>query len=84
MKSTHQSVAMSPGAINTPMHANGNHAALAKLHPLDRMGEASDVVDAVLYLKKGAREIRVILYAKEPSYSSSAETRGEEICVWIA
>jgi hypothetical protein len=38
--------------------------------------------DAVLI--KGTREIRVILYAKEPSYGSSAETRGEGICVWIA
>ncbi|MBV8140739.1 MAG: SDR family oxidoreductase [Verrucomicrobia bacterium] len=42
---------VSPGVINTPMHAKGNHAALAKFHPLARMGEISDVVDAVLYLQ---------------------------------
>ena len=42
---------VSPGVINTPMHAKGNHAALAKLHPLARMGEVSDIVDAVLYLQ---------------------------------
>src|SRR5260370_5223853 len=42
---------VSPGVINTPMHAKGNHAALAKLHPLARVGEVSDVVDAVLYLQ---------------------------------
>jgi NAD(P)-dependent dehydrogenase (short-subunit alcohol dehydrogenase family) len=28
-----------------------DHAALAKFHPLARMGEISDVVDAVLYLQ---------------------------------
>ena len=39
---------VSPGNINTPMHANDNHAALAKFHPLDRLGEISDIVDAVL------------------------------------
>src|SRR5208282_2828645 len=35
----------------TPMHAKDNHAALAKFHPLARMGEISDIVDAVLYLQ---------------------------------
>ena len=42
---------VSPGVVNTPMHAKGNHAELAKLHPLARIGEVSDVVDAVLYLQ---------------------------------
>jgi NAD(P)-dependent dehydrogenase (short-subunit alcohol dehydrogenase family) len=42
---------VSPGIINTPMHANHNHAELAKFHPLARMGEVSDIVDAVLYLQ---------------------------------
>jgi NAD(P)-dependent dehydrogenase (short-subunit alcohol dehydrogenase family) len=42
---------VSPGVINTPMHANQNHAALAKFHPLARVGEISDVVDAILYLQ---------------------------------
>ena len=42
---------VSPGTINTPMHAKDNHAALAKFHPLGRMGEISDVVDAILYLQ---------------------------------
>ena len=42
---------VSPGNINTPMHANDDHAALAKFHPLGRMGEISDIVDAVLYLQ---------------------------------
>ncbi len=42
---------VSPGNINTPMHAKDNQAALAKFHPLARMGEISDIVDAVLYLQ---------------------------------
>jgi NAD(P)-dependent dehydrogenase (short-subunit alcohol dehydrogenase family) len=42
---------VSPGNINTPMHAKEYHAALAKFHPLGRMGEIADVVDAVLYLQ---------------------------------
>jgi NAD(P)-dependent dehydrogenase (short-subunit alcohol dehydrogenase family) len=42
---------VSPGNINTPMHAKDNHAALANFHPLGRMGEVSDIADAVLYLQ---------------------------------
>ena len=42
---------VSPGNINTPMHAKDNHAALAKFHPLARMGEISDILDAVTYLQ---------------------------------
>ena len=42
---------VSPAAVNTPMHANEDHAELAKFHPLGRIGEISDVVDAVLYLQ---------------------------------
>ena len=42
---------VSLGVINTPMHAQDDHAALAKFHPLGRMGEVSDVVEAVLYLQ---------------------------------
>jgi NAD(P)-dependent dehydrogenase (short-subunit alcohol dehydrogenase family) len=42
---------VSPGVVNTPMHAKANHAELAKFHPLGRIGEISDVVDAVLYLQ---------------------------------
>jgi NAD(P)-dependent dehydrogenase (short-subunit alcohol dehydrogenase family) len=42
---------VSPGIVNTPMHANDDHAALANSHPLGRMAEISDIVDAVLYLQ---------------------------------
>jgi NAD(P)-dependent dehydrogenase (short-subunit alcohol dehydrogenase family) len=43
---------ISPGNIDTPMHASDDLEALAKFHPLARMGEISDIVDAVLYLQK--------------------------------
>jgi NAD(P)-dependent dehydrogenase (short-subunit alcohol dehydrogenase family) len=42
---------VSPGVINTPMHTGGNPAEMAKFHPLGRMGEVSDIVDAILYLQ---------------------------------
>ncbi|WP_010587546.1 SDR family NAD(P)-dependent oxidoreductase [Schlesneria paludicola] len=43
--------AVAPGIIRTPMHAPETHAALAGLHPLGRLGEVQEVVDAVLYLE---------------------------------
>ena len=43
--------AVAPGIIRTPMHAPETHAFLAGLHPLNRMGEVQEVVDAVLYLE---------------------------------
>ena len=33
------------------MHAPETHDDLARLHPMQRMGEISEVVDAVLYLE---------------------------------
>jgi NAD(P)-dependent dehydrogenase (short-subunit alcohol dehydrogenase family) len=41
--------AVSPGIIKTPMHPPEAHQALAALHPMGRMGDVSDIVDAVLY-----------------------------------
>jgi NAD(P)-dependent dehydrogenase (short-subunit alcohol dehydrogenase family) len=43
--------AVSPGTIKTPMHPEETHEALAGLHPVGRMGEMSDIVDAVLFLE---------------------------------
>jgi NAD(P)-dependent dehydrogenase (short-subunit alcohol dehydrogenase family) len=42
---------VSPGIVNTPMHAIEDHEALRKFHPIARMGEISDIVEAVLYLQ---------------------------------
>ncbi|PSS65905.1 3-oxoacyl-ACP reductase [Ensifer sp. NM-2] len=46
--------AVSPGVIKTPMHAPETHAALSALHPVGRMGEIRDIVDAVLYLENAS------------------------------
>jgi NAD(P)-dependent dehydrogenase (short-subunit alcohol dehydrogenase family) len=43
--------AVSPGTIKTPMHPEENHESLAGLHPVGRLGEQSDIADAVLYLE---------------------------------
>ncbi|MGW2524855.1 SDR family NAD(P)-dependent oxidoreductase [Streptomyces sp. NPDC001617] len=43
--------AVSPGTIKTPMHPEETHEFLAALHPVGRMGEVSDIVDAVLFLE---------------------------------
>jgi NAD(P)-dependent dehydrogenase (short-subunit alcohol dehydrogenase family) len=43
--------AVSPGIIRTPMHADETHAFLAALHPVGRLGDVADIVDAVLYLE---------------------------------
>ena len=43
--------AVSPGIIKTPMHAPQTHEFLAGLHPVKRLGEIKDIVDAVLFLE---------------------------------
>src|SRR5207302_2788405 len=46
--------AVAPGVIKTPMHAPETHEFLAKLHPVGRMGEIQDIVDAILFLENAA------------------------------
>ena len=43
--------AVAPGVMKTPMHAPEKHEFLAKQHPVGRMGEIKDIVDAVLFLE---------------------------------
>ena len=43
--------AVALGIIKTPMHPVETHAQLGRLHPLGRMGEISDIVEAILYLE---------------------------------
>jgi NAD(P)-dependent dehydrogenase (short-subunit alcohol dehydrogenase family) len=42
--------AVALGIIKTPMHPAETHEALSKMHPIGRMGEISDVTDAILFL----------------------------------
>ena len=46
--------AVAPGIIKTPMHPLETHAMLDTLHPMGRMGEVKEIVDAVLYLERAA------------------------------
>jgi NAD(P)-dependent dehydrogenase (short-subunit alcohol dehydrogenase family) len=43
--------AVAPGNIRTPMHASESLSSLAAMHPLGRLGEIQEIVDAVLYLE---------------------------------
>ena len=42
---------ISVGVVDTPMHANDDHEFLKKLHPIQRLVQVSEIVDAVLYLQ---------------------------------
>jgi NAD(P)-dependent dehydrogenase (short-subunit alcohol dehydrogenase family) len=42
--------AVSPGLIKTPMHPKSTHETYASMHPIGRMGEISEIADAILFL----------------------------------
>jgi NAD(P)-dependent dehydrogenase (short-subunit alcohol dehydrogenase family) len=42
---------VSPGIIRTPMHPAETHDTLAALHPVGRMGDIGDIVDAIAFLE---------------------------------
>ncbi|HMS84947.1 MAG TPA: SDR family oxidoreductase [Nitrospira sp.] len=42
--------AIGAGIIDTPMHKPETHGFLKTLHPIQRIGRVSEIVDAVLYL----------------------------------
>ena len=46
--------AVAPGIIKSRMHPVKMHEALGSLHPVGRMGEISDIVDAILYLESAS------------------------------
>jgi NAD(P)-dependent dehydrogenase (short-subunit alcohol dehydrogenase family) len=46
--------AVALGVIRTPMHDPASYDTLAKLHPVGRLGEIDDVVDAVVYLENAS------------------------------
>ena len=43
--------AIAPGVIRTPMHPADSYAASARLAPMGRVGEISDIVNGILYLE---------------------------------
>ena len=42
---------ISVGVVDTPLHANDDHELLKKLHPIPRLVQVSEIVDALLYLQ---------------------------------
>lgn len=42
---------ISPGVVDTPMHANDDHEMLKSLSPAHRLVQISEIVDALLYLE---------------------------------
>lgn len=42
---------ISVGVVDTPLHANDDHELLKKLHPVPRLIQVSEIVDALLYLQ---------------------------------
>ena len=42
---------ISPGVVDTPMHASDNPELLKKLHPIPRLVQISEIVDALFYLE---------------------------------
>jgi NAD(P)-dependent dehydrogenase (short-subunit alcohol dehydrogenase family) len=53
---------VSPGATKTPMHAAESYPFLDGLHPMGRMVETQEVVDAVLYLEKASSVTGEVLH----------------------
>jgi NAD(P)-dependent dehydrogenase (short-subunit alcohol dehydrogenase family) len=46
-----QANTISPGVVDTPMHANDDHEGLKKLNPAGRLVQVSEIVEALLYLQ---------------------------------
>lgn len=46
-----RSNAVALGVIRTPMHPPSTYEALAAMHPLGRLGEIDDIVEAIVYLE---------------------------------
>jgi NAD(P)-dependent dehydrogenase (short-subunit alcohol dehydrogenase family) len=42
---------ISPGVVDTPMHADDDREVLKRLHPIPRLVQISEIVDALLYLE---------------------------------
>ncbi|HLX69395.1 MAG TPA: SDR family oxidoreductase [Verrucomicrobiae bacterium] len=42
---------ISPGVVDSPMHAGDDHEQLKKLHPVPQLVQISDIVEALLYLE---------------------------------
>jgi NAD(P)-dependent dehydrogenase (short-subunit alcohol dehydrogenase family) len=57
------------GVINTPMHKPETHEFLKRLHPMGRIGEVKEVVDAVLFLTEATFTSGEILHVDGGSHA---------------
>ena len=46
---------ISPGVVDTPMHANDDHELLKKLNPIPRLVQISEIVDTLFYLQSSPK-----------------------------
>jgi NAD(P)-dependent dehydrogenase (short-subunit alcohol dehydrogenase family) len=68
--------AVAPGVIKTPMHAPETHEYLSGLHPVGRMGEVGDVVQAVLFLERAPFVTGEILHVDGGQTAAAGDPRG--------
>ena len=76
--------AVSPGIIKTPMHPAEEHQILAKLHPMGRMGETSDIVEGgaerpVAPIQE-LRDPQAYFLEARPDWSDRPHTRCQPPC----
>lgn len=45
---------ISPGTVDTPMHAHDDHQLLKKLHPIPRLVSVSEIVEALFFLESAS------------------------------
>jgi NAD(P)-dependent dehydrogenase (short-subunit alcohol dehydrogenase family) len=55
--------------VDTPMHATDNHEFLKKLHPIQRLAEVSEIVDALVYLTAATFVTGQVIYVDGGSHA---------------
>src|SRR5438034_11842721 len=66
---------IAPGVINTPMHKPETHDFLKGLHPVGRIGEVKEIVDAVLFLTDATFTSGEILHVRSEERRVGKECR---------
>jgi NAD(P)-dependent dehydrogenase (short-subunit alcohol dehydrogenase family) len=61
--------AIAPGIADTPMHTTDSHEFLKKLHPIQRLAEVSEIVDALLYLTAATFVTGQVIYVDGGSHA---------------
>src|SRR5258706_3712532 len=64
--------AVAPGVMKTPVLAPETHEFLAELHPVGRMREIQDIVDAILFLENAA-----IITGRDSASSTMGQSAGQ-------